>query len=64
MDFVERLAGLAGGSRPSPTANQKLFDFSNLSPAVQSHLQQVRRRCRLPQALAPLPSPRKVSHLP
>lgn len=42
MDFVERMSGLFGprfsGTRGTPA---KLMDFSNLSPRVQSHLQQV-----------------------
>ncbi|EFN54542.1 hypothetical protein CHLNCDRAFT_56207 [Chlorella variabilis] len=42
MDFVDRLSNLAGASATrAHAAPQKLFDFTNLSPAVRSHLQQV-----------------------
>ena len=39
MDFVDRLSNLAGASATrAHAAPQKLFDFTNLSPAVRSHL--------------------------
>ncbi|KAI3425031.1 hypothetical protein D9Q98_008409 [Chlorella vulgaris] len=41
MDFIDRLSGLAGGSMSRGAPAQKLFSLADLSPAVQTHLQEV-----------------------